>query len=85
MLERAAVVEEARRKEAAARKAAAQPARPGGRSCLYHTRRGTLLSQPAQLVPPSCSAAAVLWPDLNIVERFWWQHLWHRHELLIHP
>ncbi len=30
VLEQAAVVEEARRKEAALRKAAAQPARPGG-------------------------------------------------------
>lgn len=68
VLERAAVVEEARRKEAAARKAAAQPARPGGRSCPYHTSRGTLLSQPAQLVPSSCSAAAIPCPDLIIVD-----------------
>ena len=68
MLERAAVVEEARRKEAAARKAAAQPARPGGRPCPYHTRRAHCsLSQPAQLLPSSCSDAATLCPDLIIM------------------
>ena len=41
VLEQAAVVEEARRKEAALRKAAAQPARPGGLPMAQHADQCT--------------------------------------------